>query len=48
MPDDYGRDPVVGELIAHSAQEIAIRREDPAAGMVVVHFPRAGFVVLPA
>jgi glutathione S-transferase len=48
MPDDYGRDPVLGELVAHSAQEIAIRREDPAAGMVVVHFPRAGFVVLPA
>ena len=48
MPDDYGRDPVVGELVAHSAQEIAIRREDPAVGTVVVHFPRAGFLVLPA
>jgi glutathione S-transferase len=48
MPDDYGRDPVSGELVAHSAQEIAIRREDPTVGTVVVHFPRAGFVVIPA
>lgn len=47
LPDDYGRDPVEGELVASSPQEIAIRREDPAVGEVVVHFPRAGFVVLP-
>ena len=48
FPDDYGRDPVIGELVAHSAQEIAIRREDPRVGAVVVHFPRAGFLVSPA
>ncbi|HYM32196.1 MAG TPA: glutathione S-transferase family protein [Candidatus Cybelea sp.] len=47
-PDDTGKDPVVGELVASSAQEIAIRRSDPQVGEVVVHFPRAGFVVAPA
>lgn len=47
LPDDYGRDPVVGELVAHPAQEIALRREDARVGEVVVHFPRAGFMVVP-
>jgi glutathione S-transferase len=47
VPDDYGRDPVEGELVASSAQEIAIRRDDPELGEIVVHFPRAGFLVLP-
>ncbi len=44
-PDDTGRDPVVGELVASSAHEIAIRRNDPDVGDIVVHFPRAGFAV---
>ena len=48
MPDDYGRDAVVGELIFSDAQEIAIRRHDPIVGDVAVHFPRAGFLVMPA
>ncbi len=48
MADDYGRDPVEGALVSSSAQHIAIRREAPEVGEVVVHFPRAGFVVLPA
>jgi hypothetical protein len=43
--DDYGRDPVAGEIVFSTAHEIAIRRSDPQAGDVVVHFPRAGFVV---
>jgi glutathione S-transferase len=47
MADDYGRDPIKGTLVASSAQRIAIRRSDPAVGDVVVHFPRAGFWVLP-
>jgi glutathione S-transferase len=47
FPDDYGRDPVAGELVRSSAQEIAIRRHDPVVGEIVVHFPRAGFVVVP-
>jgi len=47
-PDDYGRDPVAGEVVFSNAQEIAIRRRDPAVGEVVVHFPRIGFSVTPA
>lgn len=45
MADDYGRDPIVGELVSSSAQHVAIRREDPRVGEIVVHFPRAGFLV---
>ena len=48
MPDDYGRIKVSGEIVALSSHHIAIRRHDPRAGEVVVHFPRAGFLVLPA
>ena len=48
MPDDYGKVRVSGEIVALSAQHIAIRRHDPRAGEVVVHFPRAGFLVFPA
>jgi glutathione S-transferase len=44
-PDDTGRDPVVGELVASDVHEIAIRRSDRE---ICVHFPRAGFVVAPA
>ena len=44
-PDDTGRDPVIGELVASGIDEIVIRRRDPAIGEVCVHFPRAGFVV---
>jgi glutathione S-transferase len=46
-PDDYGKIKVAGEIVALSAQHIAIRRNDPRAGGVVVHFPRAGFMVTP-
>ena len=44
-PDDTGRDPVSGELVVLSIDEVAIRRHDPFVGDVTVHFPRAGFVV---
>jgi glutathione S-transferase len=44
--DDYGRDPVAGEIVFANAHEIAIARNDPAVGDVVVHFPRAGFTVV--
>jgi glutathione S-transferase len=47
-PDDYGKVKVSGEIVALSSQHIAIRRHDPRAGEIVVHFPRAGFLVLPA
>lgn len=47
-PDDTGKDPVVGELISISTQEVVILRSEPQVGDVAVHFPRAGFVVQPA
>jgi glutathione S-transferase len=40
-PDDYGKDPVEGELWNYTLHEVAVRRTDPRAGTVVVHFPRA-------
>jgi glutathione S-transferase len=42
-PVDYALDPVMGELLTCSAAEIAVRRTDPRAGTVVVHFPRFGY-----
>jgi len=43
MPVDSGLDPVQGELVHASAEEIVIRRTDPRAGTVHVHFPRFGY-----
>jgi hypothetical protein len=48
MPEDYGRDPVVGELVYADAYEIALRRTDPRVGEVVVHFPRQGYLAFRA
>lgn len=45
MPVDYALDPVKGELLQCTADEIAVRRSDARAGTVVVHFPRFGFQV---
>jgi glutathione S-transferase len=45
MPVDTGLDPVVGELLTASAEEIVIRRTDPRAGTVHVHFPRFGYQI---
>jgi glutathione S-transferase len=47
-PDDYGKVEVAGEIVSLSAQHIAIRRIDERVGEIVVHFPRAGFLVLAA
>ena len=47
-PDDYGKIAVRGRIVSLSAQSIAIRRHDVLAGDIVVHFPRAGFLVTPA
>jgi hypothetical protein len=48
LPDDYAFDPIAGEIVALSGEEIAIRREDPQVGEVVVHFPRIGYRIVPA
>ncbi|SFU89843.1 glutathione S-transferase [Methylobacterium sp. 174MFSha1.1] len=44
-PDDFARVPVEGRLVAVSADEIVIRRDDPQVGALHLHFPRAGFTV---
>ncbi len=46
-PDDYGKIKVSGDIVSLSSQHMAIRRHDARAGEVVVHFPRAGFLVTP-
>ncbi len=40
---DTGTDPIEGALYAATQDQVAIAREDPRAGKVVVHFPRIGF-----
>lgn len=40
---DYGVDPMVGQLLFAGSEELILRREDPRAGVVHVHFPRFGF-----
>jgi glutathione S-transferase len=47
-PDDTGRDPTTGELVALDDQSVTIRRASPETGAVHVHFPRAGFILVPA
>jgi hypothetical protein len=44
-PQDYGAVPVRGNLLRLTHSEVAIRRTDPQAGEVVVHFPRSGYKV---
>lgn len=44
-PEDYGAVPVSGALKVLTHRDIAILREDPRAGQVTVHFPRAGYRV---
>ena len=44
-PDDTGRDPIAGVLVAASNREVIIQRTDPRAGEVHLHFPRAGYDV---
>ncbi len=45
LPVDYAFDPVKGELLTASADEIVVRRTDPRAGTLQVHFPRFGFEI---
>ena len=45
-PDvDGGEQAVEGVVHAADIDTIAVRREDPRAGTVCVHFPRAGYRV---
>lgn len=48
MPDDYGRDPVAGTLVAANPERLVIARDDDRLGRLHVHFPRAGYLALAA
>ncbi len=45
--DDNGQEVVTGELVFAGLDALALRREDPATGTVVVHFPRLGYDLRP-
>jgi glutathione S-transferase len=47
MADDYGRDPVSGTLVAANRERVVLARDHEAVGTVHVHFPRAGYIVVP-
>ena len=42
---DYGADPVAGILVGLTPDVVTLRRTDPRAGTVHVHFPRFGFQI---
>jgi len=42
---DYGGDPVAGTLVGLTPESVTLRRTDPRAGTVQVHFPRFGFQI---
>ncbi|MCF8469129.1 MAG: glutathione S-transferase family protein [Sneathiella sp.] len=44
-PNDTGRVPVTGELVSLNHREIALRHKNDIVGEVIIHFPRAGFIV---
>jgi len=46
--ESFGNEPTEGELIAATRTHYSLRREDPRAGLVHVHFPRIGYVLRPA
>ncbi|MEH6546608.1 MAG: glutathione S-transferase family protein [Sneathiella sp.] len=44
-PNDSGRIPVTGTLVTLTSQEVAIRHTNDIVGDVIIHFPRAGFIL---
>ena len=44
-PESFGHEATEGELIAATRTHYSLRREDPRAGLVHVHFPRIGYVL---
>ena len=47
-PDDYGKDPVTGELVSIGPDHVVLRRETPETGALHIHFPRWGYRLQPA
>ncbi len=43
--ESFGTETTEGELVAATRMHYTLRREDPGAGTVHVHFPRAGYVL---
>jgi glutathione S-transferase len=43
--DAFGLEPTAGELVAATRTRYTVRRQDPRAGTVQVHFPRVGFIL---
>ena len=48
MADDYARDPISGVLVASNHERVTLARDEPGLGRLHAHFPRAGYVVIPA
>ena len=44
-PESFGTESTEGELVAATRTHYSLRREDPRAGTVHVHFPRIGYVL---
>ena len=44
--DDYGRDPIDGTLVTLTNDRITLARESGDLGVIHVHFPRAGYVLV--
>jgi glutathione S-transferase len=42
-PSDYALDPVAGELVQVADNQLGLKRHDPRAGTLVVHFPRIAY-----
>ncbi len=47
-PDDYGQDPVLGELVAVTPERFILGRQTQAFNLLHVHFPRQGYALQPA
>jgi len=43
--ETFGQEPTEGELLAASRTRYTLRRQDPRAGVVHVHFPRIGYTL---
>ncbi|HSO44538.1 MAG TPA: glutathione S-transferase C-terminal domain-containing protein, partial [Rhodoferax sp.] len=43
--ESFGAEPTVGELVAATRTRYTLRRVDPRAGVVHVHFPRVGYAL---
>jgi len=46
VADDFGREESRGTVARLTADEITIRRHDPALGEIAVHFPRSGYRIV--